>query len=51
VLGFAQRLHAGSVVLVDETEMPRLTAFTHTELDCFIEERKAEKHSSGNRSS
>ena len=32
-----------AVALIDETEMPRLTAFAHAELDHFIEERVAEK--------
>jgi len=32
-----------AVALVDEKDLPGLTAFAHQELDRFIEERKADK--------
>jgi hypothetical protein len=42
VTELAQRL-ALAVTLVDDAELPRLTAFAHTELDRFIEARKADR--------
>jgi hypothetical protein len=42
VLQLAECL-ALAVALVDEQELPGLTAFAHQELDRFIEDRKADR--------